>query len=58
MSSFTSADTNHDGFISSDEIVVTLNPSTNAARSKADFSTLDTNGDGRISSDEWAAGQR
>jgi hypothetical protein len=34
--------------------VLTLNPATNAARSKADFATYDRNHDGRISADEWA----
>ncbi len=51
--SFDMADTNHDGFLTSDELAQAMG---DPSASKTQFTAYDRNGDARISADEWEHG--
>jgi Ca2+-binding EF-hand superfamily protein len=53
--SFDMADTNHDGFLTSDELKAAIG---NPSDSSIHFTAFDRNGDGRISADEWINGKK
>ena len=53
--SFDMADTNHDGFLTSDELKAAIG---NPSDSSIHFTAFDRNGDGRISADEWMNGKK